>query len=94
MAGTLIQFRTEEASKVKATSICNELGMELSTYLKICMQRLIQENGIPFSMKIASDEKANAAIDAMKKLSLSAKDNGISNMSLEEINEEIAKSRK
>ena len=48
MANTLVQFRTEEISRIKAVSICEKLGIDLPTYLRMCMSRLIQENGIPF----------------------------------------------
>lgn len=54
MANTLVQFRTEESSRIKAVSICEKLGIDLQTYLRMCMSRLVQENGIPFSMKLDS----------------------------------------
>ena len=52
MTNTLIQFRAEETSRIKAVSICERLGIDLATYRRMCMARLIQENGIPFSMKL------------------------------------------
>ncbi len=57
MANTLVQFRTDEASKLKASLICERLGMDLQTYMRMCIARLISENGIPFSMKIDSVEE-------------------------------------
>ena len=48
MANTLVQFRAEESSRAKAASICEKLGIDLSTYLRMCISRLVQENGIPF----------------------------------------------
>ena len=49
MANSLVQFRTDENARIKAAGICEKLGIDLQTYLRICMSRLIQENGIPFS---------------------------------------------
>ena len=49
MANTLVQFRAEETSRIKAVNICEKLGIDLATYLRMCMSRLIQENGIPVS---------------------------------------------
>ncbi|HJA68370.1 MAG TPA: type II toxin-antitoxin system RelB/DinJ family antitoxin [Candidatus Mediterraneibacter cottocaccae] len=48
MSSTLIQFRTDDDSKLKATSICERLGIDLPTYMRMSISRLIRENGIPF----------------------------------------------
>lgn len=93
MANSLIQFRTEESLRVKATNICEKLGIDLQTYMRMCISRLIQENGIPFSMKL-DDLSENKAIAAMKSASRIAEENGLSDMTLEEINAEIAEARK
>ncbi|MEZ3470719.1 MAG: type II toxin-antitoxin system RelB/DinJ family antitoxin [Schaedlerella sp.] len=93
MANSLVQFRTDDASKIKAVNICEQLGIDLPTYMRMCISRLIQENGIPFSMKL--DEKSESrALKAMKSASRIAEEHGISDMSLEEINAEIAAARK
>lgn len=93
MAGTLIQFREDENKKIKATEICARLGVDLQTYMRICLARLIEENGFPFSM-ILTEKTPSPAIAAMKKAGQIAKQNGISEMSLDEINAEIAEARK
>ena len=93
MANTLVQFRAEESSRAKAASICEKLGIDLSTYLRMCISRLVQENGIPFSMKLDSKSESSA-ISAMREASRIAKENGISDMTLDEINAEIAAARK
>lgn len=92
MANTLIQFRAEESSRIKAVSICEKLGIDLQTYLRMCMSRLVQENGIPFSMKLDSQSESKA-LKAMKAASRIAEENGISNMTLDEINAEISAAR-
>lgn len=93
MANSLIQFRTEEASRIKAINICEKLGIDLQTYMRMCISRLIQENGIPFSMNL-NDLSENRAIRAMKTASRIAEENGISDMTLDEINAEISEARK
>lgn len=92
MANTLVQFRTEETARIKAVGICERLGIDLQTYLRMCISRLIQENGIPFSMKLDS-KSGNRGLDAMKAASRIASENGISEMSLDEINAEISAAR-
>lgn len=93
MANTLVQFRTDESARIKASSICEKLGIDLQTYMRMCISRLIQENGIPFSMKL-NDFSENKAVKAMKEASRIAAQNGLSDMSIDEINAEIAEARK
>ena len=93
MSSTLIQFRTDDASKIKASSICERLGIDLPTYMRMCISRLIRENGIPFSMRL-DEENESRGLKAMKKASRIAEEYGISDMTLDEINAEIAETRK
>ena len=93
MANSLVQFRTEESIKIKAASICEKLGIDLQTYMRMCISRLVQENGIPFSMNL-NDISENKAVKAMKMASRIAEANGLSEMTLDEINAEIAEARK
>ena len=67
--------------------------MNLPAYLRMCMSRLVQEQGIPFSMKLSSEE-VNPGIAAMKRASLIAAERGIADMTLDEINAEIKEARK
>ncbi len=92
MASTLVQFRTEDTEKLKSIEILGKLGLSLPAYLRMCMSRLNQENGIPFSMKL--DEEENAGILALQRARQIAEEYGISDMSLDEINAEIAEARK
>jgi len=96
MASTLIQFRYDENSRIKAMDICEKLGIDLTTYMKMALNRLIQDNGIPFSMTLEGNdrEEDNRGIVAMKKASRIAEENGNEDMTLDEINAEIAEARK
>ena len=93
MASTLVQFRTEDSAKATAMSICDRLGIDLQSYLRMCIARLNQENGIPFSMNV-NDIPRNKGIEAMKMASKRAEEAGVSDMTLEDINKEIKASRK
>lgn len=93
MASTLVQFRVDDKEKMQAVQVCEKLGLNLQSYLKICVARLVQEQGIPFSMKIEYKEE-NRGIHAMKRVSRIAEEYGISDMTLEKINSEIAEARK
>ena len=93
MASTLVQFRTDDSAKATAVSICERLGIDLQSYLRMCISRLNQENGIPFSMNV-NDIPRNKGIEAMRAASRIAEENGISDMTLQEINKEISAVRK
>ena len=93
MSSTLVQLRVDAESKLKATDICRQLGFDLPEYLRICIIRLIRENGVPFPMTLRED-RIQKAFDAIRRANRIAEENGISEMSLEEINEEIAATRR
>ncbi|MCC8042445.1 MAG: type II toxin-antitoxin system RelB/DinJ family antitoxin [Oscillospiraceae bacterium] len=93
MASSLVQFRCEEESRIKASIICEQLGIDLPTYMRMSLNRLIRENGIPFSMKL-NESSENKGISALEKANLIAEEQGISDMTLDEINAEIENSRK
>ena len=92
MVNTLVQFRVDESDRTEDIEICSKIGIDLQSYFRICLARLIREKGIPFSMKI-EEAKENKGISAMKRASKIAKEYGISDLSLDEINEEIREAR-
>lgn len=93
MANSLVQFRTDESTRIKASSICEKLGIDLPTYMRMCISRLVQENGVPFTMNL-NDLSENKAVKAMKAASRIAAENGLSDMTLDDINAEIAEARR
>lgn len=91
MANGLLQLRIDETLKQEATEIYSQLGLDLPTAIRIFLTRSVQVRGIPFSMQLPdNDYKATAAIEAMKRMSKAAQDSGVADMTLEEINAEIA----
>ena len=90
MATSLVQVRIDEDLKTQATAIYDKLGMDLSSAVRIFLKRSVMVNGVPFDMTLPKQEyKAEKAVSAMKKLSAEAQKGGTSNMSLDEINQEI-----
>ena len=87
MADDLIQFEINEILKIQAEIICNKLGIDLETYLRICITKLISNNGIPFNIVLI--DKSSKATQAQFEMGRISKENGNSEMSLDEINEEI-----
>ena len=90
----VIQLRVDDDLKLQATSVYEKLGLDLSSALRMFLKRSVSVNGIPFSMILDNEPyDAQKALAAMKNMNESARLHGISEMTLDEINEEIAKYR-
>ena len=87
----LLQIRVDEELKNQASSIYNELGIDLSTAVRMFLKKSVMEGGIPFDTKV--DQVTLDAILAVDKMRTTSENNGNSEMSLEEINEEIKLAR-
>lgn len=101
MASTLVQIRVDEKLKDDAAAVYEGLGLDLSTAVRIFFKRSVAENGIPFSMKLGNAEQNTLkrqipqdVMAAMQTMTQRVALNGVDNMSLEEINNEINTVRK
>ncbi len=95
MASTLVQIRVDEDLKNEATSIFEQLGLDLPTAFRIFLKKSVEERGIPFSMRVNSEKKAlKQANNILKMANKEAKKNKIQNLTLDEINTEIRAYRK
>ena len=87
----ILQIRVDEELKNQANAIYNELGMDISTAVRMFLKRSVLIGGIPFDMKVDDQIlKTIRAIDDMRTIS---EQNGNSLMTLEDINDEIKKAR-
>ena len=92
MSKSLVQFRIDKEARDKASEICKKLGFDLQTYLRMSITKLIKYNGVPFDL-FAIDETDQAYI-SLQEAREEAKRNGTCNLTEEEIEAEIALSRK
>jgi DNA-damage-inducible protein J len=91
MANGLLQLRIDDTLRKEASDIYAQLGLDLPTAIRMFLTRSVQVRGIPFSMILPEEDyKATAAITAMKRMSHDAEKAGVTDMTLEEINAEIA----
>ena len=94
MATALLQVRIEESLKDDAARLFESLGIDTSTAVRMFLKRAVMENGIPFRMTLPRvPYEAERGYRAMMELGEAARRNGVSDMSLEEINAEIGASR-
>ena len=79
MATSLVQIRVDEDLKAQAAKIYENLGIDISTAIRIFLKRSVMVGGIPFSMTLYPHDEYKE----------SSKRNGMAEMSLDEIEEEI-----
>ena len=95
MATVSVEIEMDEDLQRAATDVFENLGLDFSTAIKIFLKRAVLTNGIPFNMTLPKrDYKAERAVRAMQELSDASAVNGVCNLTLEEINAEIAASRR
>ena len=95
METTLIQTRVDTNLKNNAARLFEELGLDMSTAIKIFLKKCLQEGGIPFDVRHAkTDVAARDGMKAFMALRAQAEADGLADMSLDEINEEIKAARK
>ena len=95
MATSLLQVRVEDSLKDQAAVVFENLGIDTSTAVRMFLKRAVMENGIPFKMTLPKTPySAERGYRAMVEMSESAEKNGLSDMTLDEINAEIDASRK
>ena len=94
MATTINQIRVDDELKNEAAAVYEKLGIHLSTAMRMFLKRSVMENGIPFPMTLQKNYNSEKALQAVKTLNADALNNGTSELSLEDINAEIAAYRK
>ena len=89
----LVQFRVDSDLKNEVSEIYNALGMDLPTAFRMFMVRSKMVRGIPFETVLPESKVTRAeGLAAFEELRKQAAD--VPEMTLEEINAEIADTRK
>ena len=88
---TVLQVRLDDELKAQATMVYDQLGLDLSSAVRMFLKKSVAVNGIPFEVRNESSRsKAEAALLNMRMV---AEENGLSDLTLEEINEIVRKAR-
>lgn len=95
MAQTTMTFRIDDSLKKDFDRLCNEFGFTSTAALTVFMKAVVRERRIPFEIRTEPlDEVAAKGRLAFWSLRAEARRNGLTDMTLEEINEEIMAARK
>lgn len=94
MATSVMQVRVDDELRAQAAAVYEELGIDLPTAIRMFLKRSVVVNGVPFAMTLPKKEyKAERAFRAAQNISDAAQEKGTAEISLDEINAEIAASR-
>lgn len=94
MGQTSISIRVDNTLKHKFDSLCEQVGLSTTAAFTIFMKAVVRERRIPFELKADAPEDVRAnALAAFYNMRKSAEENGLQDMTLEEINAEIRASR-
>lgn len=95
MAQATFSVRMDETLKKQFDGLCQEFGMNATTAINVFARAVVRQRRIPF--EISSPEMnitRDGAMQAFMAMRAQARDNGVSDMSLAEINKEIDLARK
>ena len=94
MAQATFSVRMDENLKKQFDDLCSDFGMNATTAFNVFAKAVVRERRIPF--EITSPKKDISLSDGKKaffELRQQAKNNGIQDLTLDEINAEIRKAR-
>ena len=94
MAQATISIRVDQALKKNFEGLCEDFGLSVTSAFNIFMKAVVRERKIPFEIQSqTSNEKSYSYFDNILTMRETAEKYGIQDMALEEINEEINKTR-
>ena len=93
MAQVTFSVRMDENLKRQFDMLCQEFGMNTTTAINVFARATVRQRKIPFEIS-APEITREGALTAFESLRNQAKNNGITDLTLDEINEEIRLARK
>ena len=94
MAQSTFSVRMDESLKRQFDSLCADFGMSVSTAITVFAKTVVRERRIPFEIAASqSDVTRVSAMNALLALRESARANGLQDMTLAQINDEIKSAR-
>ena len=88
----MLQVRIDDETKNKANALFNEMGIDLSTAVRIFIKKCLAVGGLPFEMSI--NNSTVKALQSLERMGQRSKELGNDKLTLDEINEIIDKARK
>lgn len=94
MAQATFSIRMDEKLKKQFDELCENFGMSATTAFNVFAKAVVRERKIPFEISAPEPQiTREQALDTLAFLRNQAKENGLQEMTLEEINKEILLTR-
>lgn len=93
MAQVSMTVRMDSGVKAAFDALCTQFGMSANTAINIFANTVVMQRRIPFEIKAAPEDKPMSGLQAFRALRAEAEKNGVQEMSLDEINDEIRLAR-
>ena len=89
MGQTAFTVRMDTDVKKRFDELCKDFGMSANTAFNMFARAVIKQERIPFEVESEKQAKLQRAWEAIERMRASAIENGIADMPMEEIDEEI-----
>lgn len=89
MGQTAFTVRMDTEVKKRFDELCKDFGMSANTAFNMFARAVIKQERIPFDVESENQAKLQRAWEAIERMRASAIANGIADMSMDEIDEEI-----
>ena len=93
MEQSTISARIDSNDKAAFDLFCSRVGLNTSSVINLFVKKVISENRIPFEVSALTTISLEEGRNAFYRLREEAKENGLQDMTLDEINAEIAAAR-
>ena len=94
MAQATFSVRMDEVLKKQFDGLCQEFGMNASTAINVFARAVVRQRRIPFEISSPESEiTREGAMQTFMALRAQAKNNGVADMNLDDINKEIELAR-
>ena len=92
MQQATFSVRMDANLKKQFDNLCQDFGMNATTAINIFARAVVKQRKIPFEISALNNPSDNA-LNVLSALRTQAENNGVSDLSLDEINDEIKRSR-
>jgi DNA-damage-inducible protein J len=93
MAQSAVTVRIDSEIKSQFDKVCEQIGMSANTAFNVFVKAVVRTRSIPFEIKAAPKAESMSGLEAFYALRAEAQKNGLQDMTLDEINEEIRLAR-
>lgn len=93
MAQVSMTVRMDSRIKAAFDALCAQFGISANAAINIFANAVVIQRRIPFEIKAAPEEKSMSGLEAFQALRAEAEKNGLQEMNLNDINEEIRLAR-